>query len=116
MAQGSKHTDAQESPAGPSIDDIIKQLVELVRPGKKNEAQAPIGQLQKALQSSCKPDALSLTNLRKVVAEEVKAAIVASKTPEPKTWAAAASQGLPQSLATQPKKVVPARLQREILV
>lgn len=116
MAQANGHPNAHKSPTGPSVDDITKRLVELVRPEKKTEAQALIGKLQKALQTYHELDALSLTNLRKVVAEEVKAAITASKTPEPKTWAAVASQGLPQSLATQPKKVVPARLQREILV
>ena len=99
-----------------SIDDYINQLASLASQEKKAEAQSLVKKLQQALQSLYKLEDLPLASLRKVVAEEVKAAISAQKAPEPKTWATVASQGLPQALATQPKKIVPARLQREVLV
>lgn len=121
MARGgglSASTHALEKGTKPTIDDLIGQLASLASPDKKDEAQHLVEALQQALQSLYKVGSLPLASLRKVVAEEVKAAIAAQKptTLEPKTWATVASQGLPQPLATQPKKVVPARLQKEILV
>ncbi|KAL2169369.1 hypothetical protein VTG60DRAFT_6075 [Thermothelomyces hinnuleus] len=100
----------------PSINDLVNQLASLASPDRKDEAQNLVEALQQALQALYKPEDTLLAKLRRVVAEEVKVAITATKAPEPKTWAIVASQGLPQPLATQPKKVVPARLQREILV
>ena len=74
-----------------SIDDYINQLASLASQEKKAEAQSLVKKLQQALQSLYKLEDLPLASLRKVVAEEVKAAISAQKAPEPKTWATVAS-------------------------
>lgn len=68
-----------------SIDDYINQLASLASQEKKAEAQSLVKKLQQALQSLYKLEDLPLASLRKVVAEEVKAAISAQKAPEPKT-------------------------------
>lgn len=59
---------------------------------------------------------ISLANLRKVVAEEVKSAVTGAQ--DKRSWAAVASPGPgpSQTQATAPTKIVPARLNKEILV
>ncbi|EAQ84182.1 hypothetical protein CHGG_10586 [Chaetomium globosum CBS 148.51] len=61
---------------------------------------------------------ISLANLRKVVAEEVKAAVNGAGTQDKGTWAAVAAHRAvpPQSQPNTPTKIVPTRINKEILV
>lgn len=98
-------------------------MLALVPIDKKNIAQGLakeiLGHLQKTQPPGGSGD-LTLSSLRKVVAEEVRAALGgAQRAPQARSWATVAAGALgpaqaePQSL---PKKVIPQRITREILV
>jgi hypothetical protein len=61
---------------------------------------------------------ISLANLRKVVAEEVKAAVTGAGAQDKRSWAAVASHETTpsQTQPTMPTKIVPARVNKEILI
>jgi translation initiation factor 2B subunit (eIF-2B alpha/beta/delta family) len=125
--QESRHNSdsANNGSANSRINDLIDQLVDLAIPEAKGRARSTAASLRRAIETVAKtnqpnqPNDLSLANLRKVVAEEVKAAISTQKVPPggQKTWAAVAAQGTDSSAAAAPPaKVVPARLNREVLI
>jgi hypothetical protein len=104
-----------------TIKKIVDGLVALSNPEKKGTAR---GMGQDLLTAVCKvynaaqnqTGTISLANLRKVVAEEVKAAVTGAQ--DKRSWAAVASQesNPSQTQAITPAKTVPARLNKEILV
>lgn len=122
-------------PSEKTIRGLINTLVGFAGLEEKGAAQAVARELSQACQALRRATAAandvgsfpSLPNLRKVIAEEVKAAVAeAQKTapipasapaaPTGRTWAAVAGTTATLAQPAVPKKVVPARLSREVLV
>jgi hypothetical protein len=126
--------DGSGLPSEKSLRGLVDSLVALVGPEEKALAKTLAKELSQAhqkLRAAAAGKAVeatsafpSLQSLRKVIAEEVKAAVAGAReavpaakaaTPAAATWATIAGGALgPQQ--TVPKKVVPARLSREVLV
>lgn len=127
---GGNKKDGAGLPSEKSLRGLIDGLVGLAGPEEKGVAQALAKELHHACQKLRAAAATagkatetsagfpSLQSLRKVIAEEVKAAVAGTRSapaaaaavPAATTWAAVAGQ------PAVPKKVVPARLSREVLV
>jgi hypothetical protein len=140
---GSRHRSAVQQPSKvqdtqldlKGIRGLLDDLLALVPASNKNTAQdlakKVMGHLQKASPIQTSKD-LTLTNLRKVVAEEVKAAFTgaqmksqaqqepqAQKESRARSWASVTNAtSTPAQITSQnlPKKVIPQRITREILV
>jgi hypothetical protein len=112
-------------PSSPPLSDIeaikkiVDGLVSMANPEAKGTAR---GMGQDLLAIACRMHGasqaqtgnLSLANLRKVVAEEVKAAVNGTQ----RSWATVVSQGPTHTQAqiTAPTKIVPNRISKEILI
>lgn len=102
-----------------AIKKIVDGLIVLASPEARGTAKGMGQDLLAAVRKICNAAQtqtrnISLANLRKVVAEEVKAAVTGAQ--DKRSWAAVASQGNTQTQTTTPTKIVPARLNKEILV
>lgn len=111
----SQHNQSPASEKPAFREDIINRLLTLVPADKKNTARNLITEL---LNSATEVKA-TLGDLRKAVAEEVKIALADTQKNQlpQKTWASIAAGTPPlASVPDYPKKVIPTRLGREILI
>jgi hypothetical protein len=106
-----------------NVRGLLDNLLALVPTDKKNIAQGLAKEILDHLPGSQPPEGsgdLTLSSLRKVVAEEVRAALGgAQRAPQARSWATVAAGALgPAQAEAQglPKKVIPQRITREILV
>lgn len=105
-----------------AVKKLVDGLVGLASPEKRGAARgmgqdllAALHKIYNATQNQT--GNISLANIRKAMAEEMKAAL--SETQDKRSWAAVASHGAapaPQSLPNTPTKIVPTRVNKEILV
>ena len=105
------------------IKKMVDELVGLADPEKKGTARgmgqdllAAVRKVHNASQSQT--GNISLANLRKVVAEEMKAAVNGTGAQDRGSWAAVAAHGAApsQPQPNTPTKIVPTRINKEILV
>ena len=105
------------------IRGLLDGLLALVPTDKKNIAQGLAKEILGHLQRTQPPrgsEDLTLSSLRKAVAEEVRAALGGPQgAPQARSWATVAAGALGSAQAearSLPKKVIPQRITREILV
>ena len=113
-------------PTTQTFDNLVNNLIALIPTENKDKAQSLAKDIQQAYQQatavSAKTNLTTLPDLRKVVAEEIRVALretQPSRTTQPtRTWAdiARGTTATIPSILNQPAKVIPAKLNREILV
>ena len=108
-----------------ALRGLLDGLVALVPTGSQGtargiakEIQALITALEKKKKHTAgDPEALTVANLQRTVTEAVRAAVgPAQGTPQGRSWAAVAGGGHTPAQPSQPTKIIPQRINREILV
>lgn len=116
----------KDLPTYQAFNGLVNSLLSLVPADNKDKARSLAKDIQQAYQQATATSPTTLYSLRKVVAEEVRAALREAPPAKPtqlaRTWADIARGNNINSNATialpqqQPAKIVPARLSREVLV
>ncbi|KAK3312263.1 hypothetical protein B0H66DRAFT_396276 [Apodospora peruviana] len=100
------------------VDELVSMANQEVKGAARGMGQDLLAAVRRIYNASqAQTGNISLANLRKVVAEEVKAAV--NGTQDKRSWAAVASQGHPthpQAQPTAPTKITPTRINKEVLV